>query len=402
MAVCLVLGALSLLIWVGIALHPARPWAFRPVGEDEAAPAEPARWPSVRILVPARNEAQTLPETLPSLLHQDYPGRFGVTLVDDRSEDGTARLAEEIAARAGAKERLRVVSGSELPHGWVGKMWALQQGVEACGFGASAAGNTPKYVLLTDADIRHAPHSLRRLVAESEAARLALNSRMARLHCTALAERLLVPPFVFFFGLLYPMRRVNAPAKRPAAAAGGCLLLTAQALVRMDGFRAVRDRVIDDVSIAKLVKAAGLSIRLSLSRTDVESLRTYERPAGLWRMVRRSAFTQLGYSWTLLSLTLIGMAVAFAAPPVLLGIGAGTLGTDVAAGVPVWQSSAAWLTLTAGLAWGLMAALYLPAVRFFGLARGWALTLPIAAALYQAMTLDSAFRHVTTGRVDWR
>lgn len=402
MTACLVLAALSLLIWVAIALHPARPWAFRPVGEDEAAPAEPARWPPVRILVPARNEAQTLPATLPSLLHQDYPGRFGITLVDDRSEDGTARLAGEIAARAGVGDRLHVVSGSELPHGWVGKMWALQQGAETCGFGANAAGGTPEYVLLTDADIRHAPHSLRRLVAESEADRLALNSRMARLRCTSLAERLLVPPFVFFFGLLYPMRWVNAPAKHPAAAAGGCLLLTAQALVRIGGFRAVRDRVIDDVSIAKLVKAAGLPIRLSLSRTDVESLRVYDRPAGLWRMVRRSAFTQLGYSWTLLGLTLVGMAVAFAAPPVLLGIGAGTLGTDMAAGVPVWQSSAAWLTLAAGLAWGLMAALYLPAVRFFNLPRGWALTLPIAAALYQAMTLDSAFRHVTTGRVDWR
>ena len=402
MSVCLVLGVLSLLTWVGIALHPARPWAFRPVGEDEAAPAEPARWPPVRILVPARNEAQTLPETLPSLLHQDYPGRFGITLVDDRSEDGTARLAEGIAERAGVRGRLRVVSGSELPHGWVGKMWALQQGAEACGFGASAAGGTPEYVLLTDADIRHAPHSLRRLVAESEADRLALNSRMARLRCTSLAERLLVPPFVFFFGLLYPMRWVNIRTKRPAAAAGGCMLLTAQALVRIGGFRAVRDRVIDDVSIAKLVKAAGLPIRLSLSRADVESLRVYDRPSGLWRMVRRSAFTQIGYSWTLLGLTLVGMAVAYAAPPVLLGMGVVTLGADLAAGVPVWQSSSAWLTLAAGLAWGLMAALYLPAVRFFGLALGWALTLPVAAILYQAMTLDSALRHVTVGRVDWR
>ena len=402
MAICLVLGAVSLAVWIGIALHPARPWAFRSVAEDEPAPAEPARWPSVHILIPARNEAQVLPETLPSVLHQDYPGPFGVTLIDDRSEDGTARLAEEIADRTGARERLQVVSGRTLPRGWVGKMWALQQGAEACDFGATGTDRAPEYVLLADADIWHAPHSLRRLVAESEADRLALNSRMARLRCTSLAERLLVPPFVFFFGLLYPMRWVNAPTKRVAAAAGGCVLLTTRALVRIGGFRAVRDRVIDDVNIARLVKKAGLPIRLNLSRTDVESLRAYDRPAGLWRMVRRSAFTQLGYSWTLLGVTLPGMAVTFGVPPVLLAKGMVTLGASLVAEGPAWEPSAGWLTLEAGLACGLMAAVYRPAVRFFGLPWIWTLTLPIAALMYQAMTLDSAFRHVTTGRVDWR
>src|SRR6185436_8516911 len=112
-----------------------------------------------------------------------------------------------------------------------GKVWAMHQG---------AAASTEPLILLTDADILHGPGSLRRLVAESEAGGLALNSRMARLRCESSAERLLIPPFVWFFGLLYPMRRVNDPENRTAAAAGGCVLLRRDALDRAGGFEAIR------------------------------------------------------------------------------------------------------------------------------------------------------------------
>lgn len=401
MTVCLVLGALALLIWVGIALHPARPWDFRLIGDTPTAQVEPVRWPSVRVLVPARNEAYILPETLPSLLNQDYPGRFGITVIDDRSDDGTARLATAIAERANARDQLHVVSGRALPAGWVGKMWALQQGVESCGFGPGGSKDMPDYLLLTDADIWHAPCVLRHLVAESEAGRLGLNSRLALLRCASPAERLLIPPFVFFFGLLYPMRWVNVPTKKTAAAAGGCVLLASRALLRIGGFHALRDRIIDDVNLARLVKTSGLSIRLSLSRVEVRSLRAYDRLAGVWRTVRRSAFTQLGHSWLRLLATLLGMTVAFAAPPVLLLVGLLSVRHGPVDALYVYQP-AGLLTLVAGLAWGTMARVYLPAVRFFGLPHCWSLTLPGAALVYQAMTLDSALRSVTTERVDWR
>ena len=190
------------------------------------------------MLVPARNEADVLPSTLPALLAQDYPGAWRLVVVDDRSSDGTAEIARTCGARH--------VPGTDLPEGWVGKVWALEQAARHAG--------EPDYYLLTDADIRHAPRSLRRLVAESEAAGLALNSRMARLRCQAPAERLLIPPFVLFFNLLYPMRRVNDPRSRVAAAAGGCVLLRRDALERAGGFAAIRDRVIDDVSLARAVK----------------------------------------------------------------------------------------------------------------------------------------------------
>ena len=402
MAIGLVLGALALLIWVGIALHPARPWDFRPVGEDNVLPPEPQHWPSVQVLIPARNEAAVLRETLPSVLHQDYPGPFSVRVIDDRSHDQTASVATAIAEHAQATDRLRIVSGTTLPAGWVGKVWALQQGAVACGFAPDSKGSLPDYLLLTDADIWHAPDSLRRLVTESEAAQLALNSRMARLRCLSFAERLLIPPFVFFFILLYPLRWVNDPRKTTAASAGGCVLLSSQALIRIGGFRALRNQIIDDVTLGQLVKRAGLPIRLCLSRADVKSRRVYDTVDSIWRMVRRTAFTELNYSWPRLIGTIVGLAGAFGLPPVFFLCGLVLLGLPAMVDSEVSTRLAFLLMLEGGVAWGLMTAVYLPGVRFFDRRRVWGFSLPLAAVLYEAMTLDSAFRHLWKKRVDWR
>ena len=402
MVVCLVFGALVLLIWVSIALHPARPWDFRPVGEDGVLSPEPYQWPSVQVLIPARNEAAILLDTLPSLLHQDYPGPFSVSVIDDRSQDQTASAAAAIAEQCKTRDRLRVVSGATLPSGWVGKVWALQQGAVACGFEQDSNEGLPDYLLLTDADIWHAPGSLRCLVTESEAEQLALNSRMARLRCASFAERLLIPPFVFFFILLYPLRWVNDPRKKTAASAGGCVLLSSQALIRIGGFQALRDQLIDDVTLGQLVKGVGLTIRLCLSRTDVKSLRVYDTGDSIWRMVRRTAFTELKYSWLRLIGTVVGLAVAFGLPPLFFLCGLVFFGLPSVVDVEVSARLALLLMLEGGIAWGLMTAVYLPGVRFFDLRRAWGFSLPLAAMLYEAMTLDSAFRHLRKKRVDWR
>lgn len=349
-----VLAALSLAGWLGVLLGTARAWDLRPIAEDEPVPPDPARWPSVGTLVPARNEASVLPLTLPSLREQHYPGEFSVVVVDDRSTDGTRDLA--------------TVTGAALSPGWAGKVWALEQGRRAAG--------QPDYYLLTDADIRHAPRSLRRLVAESDAGGLVLNSRMARLHCTSLAEKLLIPPFVYFFNLLYSMRRVN---RRPAAA-GGCMLVRRDALEHAGGFETIRDRVIDDVSLARALAPHG-PIRLAVSRADVQSVREHDF-GGIWRMVRRTAFTQLRESWTQLVLTIALLLLLFAVPPVL---------TIVTAA----QGDRLPLVLAAA-AWALLTVLYLPAVRYFRLVLPWAATLPLAACLYGAMTIDSAVRSRST------
>jgi hopene-associated glycosyltransferase HpnB len=396
-----------------VLFHPARPWDFHPVGDDGEPPSAPQVWPSVCVLVPARNESESLPHTLPALLQQEYPGAFAVLLIDDRSEDGTADIAWKLAEEAGTAERLTVIAGTALPQGWVGKVWALQQGAAHCGLkvgneklsqscNPQSAICNPHYLLLTDADIRHAPGSLRRLVSESERGHLALNSRMARLRCVSPAERLLIPSFVFFFNLLYPMRQVNARRSSVAAAAGGCVLLATSALERIGGFSCIKDKIIDDVNLARQIKALHEPIRLALSRSEVESLRVYDSLATIWVMVRRTAFTELGYSWIRLAGTVVGMMLMFLLPPLWV---MGGISTALASMIGWPAGSCLWsvaFVIEGVSAWAIMALVYHPAIRFFGLpsARCW--TLPLAGVLYGTMTVDSAVRHVAGMRLGWR
>jgi hopene-associated glycosyltransferase HpnB len=363
-------AGIAALCWLGLALHPARPWDLRPRGEDEPA-AEPDAWPTVAILVPAHDEAAMLPVTLPALAAQDYPGRWHVVVVDDRSSDGTAAVARGLGL-----DRVRVVDGRPLPDGWAGKVWAMAQAVEHAG-GA-------EWVLLTDADIRHAPGSLRRLVADALAHGVVLDSRMARLRTETRPERLLIPAFAFFFACLYPMRWVGRGG-RQAAAAGGCILVRRDALSAAGGLEAIRGEVIDDVNLAQAVARHG-RVRLATSRDDVVSLREYDTLGAVWHMVRRTAFDQLGYSWALLALTVVGLLLLFVAPLATLVAGLAT-GTWLAAGL--------------GLAgWLLQTLVYLPAVRHFGLSPTWALALPLAGVLYGGMSADSAVQHAR-GTSSW-
>ena len=365
------------------------------------------------ILVPARNERESLPRTLPALLKQDYPGNFAVILIDDRSDDGTTDIAQKLAEKVGETGRLRVISGAALPQGWVGKVWALQQGASHCGLRIADCGlprgetssvitAKPKYLLLTDADIRHAPGSLRRLVAESERDHLALNSRMARLRCVSNAERLLIPPFVFFFSLLYPMRQVNNRRSAVAAAAGGCVLLMTSALERVGGFSCISDKIIDDVNLARQIKALAEPIHLALSRSEVESLREYESLATIWTMVRRTAFTELRHSWVRLAGTVLGMVVMFLLPPLWV---AGGIVAILAGLMGLWVISFLWagaLIVEGFCTWAIMMMVYRPAIHFFDLPNGRSWTLPLAGVLYGAMTVDSAVRYVTGMRIGWR
>jgi len=390
------LAMLSFLGWLYILLHPARPWDFLPVGDDGPIPdlAAVVVLPPVCVIVPARNEAESLPGTLPALLKQDYPAEFRVILVDDRSADGTADVARKLAAELGASERLTVLQGKPLPEGWTGKVWALDQGAK------EAAETHAEFVLLTDADILHAPQSLRRLVAESLAAGIGMNSRMARLRCESPAEHLLIPAFVYFFNLLYPMRRVNDPRDALAGAAGGCVLLSAEALRRLDGgFESIKSEIIDDVNLARQVKRSGLPLFLALSRTEVASLRDYPHLDDIWKMVRRTAFTELKYSWARLFGAVAGLTLMFVVPvfAILAGLGAFIATSD--------PQIHAYAVMTFGkglLSVLLMRFVYSPAVRFFKLPARWAWTLPAAAVLYGLMTIDSALRHARKARTEWR
>jgi len=359
-------AALALAIWLYLLAGRGGFWLLREREEREGAGA-PALWPSIVAIVPARDEAEMLPAALPSLIQQDYPGSFRIFVVDDHSADGTAEAVLTIAADLGAADRVQALVGAALPSGWTGKLWAMEQGV------AAAEASAPDYLLLTDADIYYGPGALRRLAARACRTRSVLTSIMVRLRTDAMAERVLIPAFVFFFRMLYPFAWVNDPRARTAAAAGGCMLVDRQTLQAAGGLASIRSALIDDCALGALLKARG-QIWLGLSN-EIRSLRPYPRVDDIRRMVVRSAYAQLRYSPLLLGLCACGMAVVYVVPPVLaLFVGglAGALG---------W---AAWL---------LMALAFAPMLRFYGRSLLWGAALPLIAALYLLFTLQSAIEH---------
>ncbi|EGX57963.1 integral membrane protein [Streptomyces zinciresistens K42] len=340
----------------------------------------PPVWPSVCVVVPARDEAAVLATSLPSLLAQDYPGRAEVFLVDDGSTDGTGDLARELAARHGGLP-LTVDRPGEPPAGWTGKLWAVRHGI------GLARAREPEYLLLTDADIAHAPDSLRELVAAAGTGGYAMVSQMARLRVQSPWERLVVPAFVYFFAQLYPFRWIGRRGGRTAAAAGGCVLLRADAAQRARVPDAIRHAVIDDVALARAVRAIGGHLWLGLA-DRVDSVRPSPRLRDLWRMVSRSAYAQLRHSRALLAGTVAGLVLVYLVPPA--AVAAGLAGGDpVAAAV-------------GGAAWLVMAGTYAPMLRYYRQPLWLAPLLPFTASLYLLMTVDSAVRHHRGRGAAWK
>jgi hypothetical protein len=425
-AILTVLAAVALAAWLWLAVARGGFWR---TDQRLPPPADPpVRWPSVVAVVPARDEATVLADSLPTLLAQHYPGPARVLLVDDNSTDGTADLAAALAAAPTARLPLRVLSPGEPAPGWTGKLWALRAGVAAATASAepapsveptpsvepipgvestsdaepapaaepapvgggplgARAGEPAEYLLLTDADIAHRPGSLTALVTAAQGHRLDLVSQMARLRTFSAAERLVVPAFVYFFALLYPFRWVNRPSARTAAAAGGCTLVRAGALAAAGGVAAIRGAVIDDVSLARGVARAGGRIWLGLA-DGVDSVRPYPTLRSLWRMVARSAYAQLRHNLALLAGTVLGLLVLFAVP--------------VAAAV-VGALSGRWpLAGLGAAAWLLMAATYLPMLRYYRQPAIAALALPATGLLYAAMTVQSAVAHHRGRGAAWK
>jgi hopene-associated glycosyltransferase HpnB len=361
-----VAAGLSLSAWLWLILLHGGFWRCdQRLGDARISAGDDA--PPVTVVIPARNEAESIGQTIGALLAQDYPGRLDIILVDDSSTDGTAGIARQAAGEDG---RLRIITNSPLPEGWVGKMWAVNAGL-------AEVGDEAAYVLLTDADIRHAPDLLSRLVAKAESESRVLVSLMVRLNCETFWEKLLIPAFVYYFQKLYPFRRVNDPANRTAAAAGGCMLADAAALRRAGGVERIRNAIIDDCALARELAKQG-PVWLGLASRTV-SLRRYDRLSEIWDMVARTAYTQLGYSPLMLAGSVIGMLWLYLLPPVALLAG-------------LWAGDPA-VAVSGGVALLLMCTSYLPVLRLYRQPAPLALTLPVAGLLYGLMTLSSGYRH---------
>lgn len=406
--VMIAIAILSLLIWLFLLGFWGNFWRSDQRIDPQWLQNYPlTAYPSVRAIVPARNEADVLPQSLASLLQQDYPGDFEIILIDDQSQDGTAEVARLLATKLGQGDRLQVIAGQPLALGWSGKLWAMEQGIRLLAHPTASPATPPTappaappaappdYLWLTDADIEHHTTNLLELVTQAQRQHLDLVSLMVKLRCESFWERFLIPSFVFFFQQLYPFPWVNDPQRKMAGAAGGCILLRWDALQRIGGLDAIRQTLIDDCSLAIQVKATispeptapQRGIWLGLTET-VRSLRPYDSLETIWSMVARTAFTQLNYSLGLLMGTVVAMTLVYLAAP---GFAIAGLITH---NLP--------LALLGSVTWLLMMVAYYPTVKHYRQSPVWTIALPAIAFLYLLMTLDSARRHWRGQGGNWK
>ncbi len=371
----IVAGFISFLIWGYLLLAHGAFWHARRWTAPESLPNRLQG--VVAVIVPARNEAEVIGESILSLLNQTCIESLHIFLVDDGSTDSTSEIARQTAALSGQAAALTVMEGQPLPRGWSGKVWAMHQGVE------QAQKLNPRFFLFTDADIVHQRESISTLASIAEAGHYDLASYMVKLHCETLAEKLLVPAFVFFFFKLYPPLWIADPRRQTAGAAGGCILIRPEVLDRFGGLTVIRKEIIDDCALARQVKRSGGSLWLGLTNS-ARSIRPYQSLSEIGRMISRTAFNQLNHSAMMLFLSVLGLALTYLLPPLLL-FSHSSLARALGAG--------AWLTMMLS---------YLSMVRFYRLNPLWIMALPLVALFYMGATFHSAFKFWAGRGGEWK
>ena len=254
------------------------------------------------------------------------------------------------------------------------RLWALQQGLPYI---------SSELLLLLDADIELEQGALVALLQKQKERDYDLVSVMATLHVKSLWEKLLLPPFIYFFKLIYPFALSNKETSNVAAAAGGCILIKTSKLRDIGEFASLKYAIIDDCTLARRIKEKDGKTWLGLSAL-VSSTRPSTTLGSIWNMVARTAYTQLNYSVALLVLCSILMLICFVVPLVQIFIADNYIGL-------VALTTFICMTIT-----------YHPVVKFYKLHSFWWLTLPFASALFLAMTWTSAIRYWRGERTRWK
>jgi chlorobactene glucosyltransferase len=337
--------------------------------------------PPVSVLIPARDEALRIGRLLDGLSAQTGTG-VEVIVLDDHSSDGTAALAREWSDRIPG---LRVLAGEALPPGWVGKCWACWQ--------AAQASEHP-WLLFLDADTAPAPALITTLIAHAGRCKVDFLSILPLLELESFAERLLLPPFGGIIQAVFPLNKINDPHSPIALANGQCILVRREVYFATGGHAAVRNSVLEDVSLAQTIKAAGYRVAIAAG-PDLLRVRMYTRLGEIAEGLRKNAWA--GYSaggwrslWGSFRQALLALAPLSVLPAGVVAL---------ASGYPGWPALIGFgliLILVTNLYWGFTV------LRVYRLNPLWGLLFPFGTLAYFILA-GLAWISIRRGRgVQWK
>jgi len=246
----------------------------------------PSPAPRVSIIVPARNEAETIESCLSSLLALDYQN-YEVLAVNDRSTDATGELMERVAASPSAHGCLRVVLVADLPAGWLGKthaMWTV---------GEHATGD---WLLFTDADVLFQPSALRRAIVYAESAHADHVVLFPQLLMHNPGEYMMIAFFQTLFTFGHRPWKVADPKSKDHMGVGAFNLVRRNVYQAVGTYRALRMEVVDDMKLGKVIKNAGFAQR-NVFGEDLISIRWAKGALGVVENLTKNSFAVLSFQW---------------------------------------------------------------------------------------------------------
>ena len=364
----------------------------RPDDPDEPLQSDPEEGlPAVAILCPGRNEAEHLPRTLPPICEQDYPGDLRVIFIDDESDDGTPEITAEMAERY---DRLEVVRNTEPPRdGWVGKCWAIEQGMKRLAELEEAGEGPYRFVCMTDADIDWDRSALRQAMRLEAATGADVVGLLPELESSLVTERLAMSAMVLGIGIILPLERAMDP-RSPWTVISGAFICVRRSLYEGVGrHSAVRNKIIEDIGLGEVLKARGGRMRLVRAQ-GLLNCEMYESWSDLWEGLTKNAYAGLLYNpWLTAGFAMATVALNIA--PVLCLI-AGAVAVAAGAGWPVALGTAA-----AALVVFLQVRMTGKATQAIGLPPIYRWALPVSSALYLLLIAGSMWRYYRGGNV-WK
>jgi chlorobactene glucosyltransferase len=300
----ILLWAATLLAAIGVAIVVVRVAIFSRLCPRLVSTDEVTNPPLISVIVPARNEAANIERCVRSLLTQTYPN-LEIIVIDDGSSDATPEILARLAAES---SRLQVVIGRPLPGGWLGKPYAVHQGVQR------ARGD---WLLFVDADVTLHPSVLSSAYLAAQQNQAALLSLWARQELGTFWERVVQPVIVGLNHAIDPFQRSSSLRHPNAVCANGqFMLVERQAYERVGGHRAVRDEVVEDQKLSWHFKRAGYHV-LMMDGTWGLSTRMYTSLRGIWEGWSKNNFLMLGRSYLVVLAGILTTYIVMVSPTLL-------------------------------------------------------------------------------------